>query len=218
MIDMGILTENHPLELIDGEVVYKADRRAVRLRGTATIERYPFTTAEYQRLLDAGIVTPGNRVALGDGDRREWMTIGDPHCACCDLLFEVLLLAIGQSGKVRVSNPIVLDTEEPEPDVSVVYRRADNYRAAKPRAGDSLLVVEVADTSLNYDRNIKGPLYARKGIPEYWIVDLNDDAVHVFRGPQSDGTWFSAQQFTRGGTLTIAALPGISLAINDILP
>lgn len=218
MIELGILTENHPLELIEGEVVYKADRRAPRLRGTTIVERYPFTPLEYQRMLDAGIVLPDDRVERGDGDRREWMTIGDRHCACCDLLNDVLHQVIGPRALVRIQNPVVLDILEPEPDVSVVVRRLDFYRSGKPRAADALLMVEVADTSLDYDRDVKGPLYARNKIPEYWIVNLNDDTVHVFRGPQADGTWASTQQLAGGGTLTIAALPGVSLAVNDVLP
>ena len=146
------------------------------------------------------------------------MTIGDPHCACVDKLNDILHRIVGLRGLVRGQNPVVLDPNEPEPDVTVVQRRPDFYRAGKPRPADTLLVIEVADTSFDYDRDVKGPHYARNGIPEYWIVNLNDDTVHVFRDPKPDSTWGSTQQLARGGTLTIAALPGISVAIDDILP
>jgi Uma2 family endonuclease len=80
------------------------------------------------------------------------------------------------------------------------------------------LIVEVADSSLTYDRDVKGPLYAQNGIPEYWVVDLNSDSVLVYRGPRPDGTWATAETRRRGDTLTVAALPGVSVAVADILP
>ena len=96
--------------------------------------------------------------------------------------------------------------------------RADDYTTSKPRPREVFLLIEVADSSFDDDHDVKGPLYARNAIPEYWIVNLNDDTVHVFRDPKPDGTWGSTQQLVRGGTLTVAALPGVSFAVNDILP
>jgi Uma2 family endonuclease len=80
------------------------------------------------------------------------------------------------------------------------------------------LLVEVADSTFDRDHDEKSPLYAENGVAEYWIDDLNDETVHVFRDPKADGTWGFAQQLSRGGTLTIAALPGVSIAVNDVLP
>jgi Uma2 family endonuclease len=218
MIDLGILTEDHPLELIDGEVVWKANRRSPQWHGTACRERYPFSAEEYGRLLEAGILTPGDRVELSRGERGERMTIGDPHCACVDRCLDILHRAVGLGGLVRVQNPVVLDVHEPEPDLSVVTRRPDYYRLGKPRAADVLLLIEVADTSFEYDRDVKGPRYARNGIPEYWIVNLTDDTLHVYRGPQPDGTWAVSETRRRGDMLTAAALPGVAVAVADILP
>src|SRR5947209_3972215 len=90
MIELGILTEEHPLELIEGEVVWKADRRSPQWHGTAHLERYPFTTDEYRRLLDAGLVSPSDRLELREGDWGERMTIGDAHCACVDCCHDIL--------------------------------------------------------------------------------------------------------------------------------
>jgi Uma2 family endonuclease len=218
MIDRGILTEDHPLELIDGEVVYKADRRLPHLLGTAIIERYPFTADEHRRLLEAGIVTPDDRLELGDGDRREWMTIGDLHCACVIRLQNVLPPIVGSNILVSSQNPIALEGYEPEPDISLLHFRPDYYASGKPTVADVLLFIEVADTTFYYDRDVKGPRYARNRIIEYWIVNVNDDTVHVFRDPKPDGAWGSTQQLTGAAALTIAALPGISLSVNDILP
>jgi Uma2 family endonuclease len=146
------------------------------------------------------------------------MSIGDSHCVCVDLLNYVLTLALAAVARVRIQNPIVLDTSEPEPDVSVVRLRPDNYRSGKPQPADVFLIIEVADTTLGYDRNVKGPRYARNSIPEYWIVDLNSDTVLVHRNPQLDGTWASITNHIRGDTLDIAGLPGVTIAVADILP
>jgi Uma2 family endonuclease len=119
---------------------------------------------------------------------------------------------------VSVYSPIVLADSEPEPDFSLTRFRADFYASGKPRPHDVFLVVEIADESLAFDRNVKGPLYAENGIAEFWIVNLNDDTLRVYRSPQPDGTYASVEQFTRGAALTIAALPGVSVAVADILP
>jgi Uma2 family endonuclease len=218
MIDLGILTEEHPLELIDGEVVWKANRRSPQWHGTAHIERYPFTADEYRRLLDAGILSPSDRVEVNEGELGERMTIGDAHCTCVDRCQDLLHDTIGRRGLVRIQSPIVLDVHEPEPDISVVHRRSDYYRSGKPQAADVLLLIEVADSSFDFDRDVKGPRYARNGIPEYWIVDLNTDTVLVHRGPQPDGTWATTEMRRRGDALAVAALPGVAVAVADILP
>ena len=115
------------------------------------------------------------------------MPIGDPHCECVDLLTNLLTVALAALARVRIQNPVVLDTSLPVPDVSVVQKRS--YAGGKPQPADVFLIIEVADTTLSYDRNVKGPTYARNGIPEYWIIDLNSDTVLVHRNPQPDGTW-----------------------------
>jgi hypothetical protein len=218
IIDLAILPENLPVELIDGEVVVKAERRSALYRGTAAIERYPFSPAEVRRLVAAGLLDPKDVVELRNVEEWQPMRIGDPHCACVDLLTYVLTVALAAVARVRIQNPVVLDTSEPEPDASVVRLRPDNYRGGKPQAADVLLIVEVADTTLSYDRTVKGPRYASNGIPEYWIVDLNSDVVLVRRDPQSDGTWAAVTPHGSGDTLTIAALPGVSIAVTEILP
>jgi Uma2 family endonuclease len=124
----------------------------------------------------------------------------------------------GQTAIIGAGDPITLTDSEPEPDVSVLRPRPDEYASGHPTPSDIILLVEVSDSSWDRDYDEKAPLYAESGVPEYWIVNLNDETVHVFRGPQSDGTWSNTQQCTRGGTLTIDALSGISIAVNDILP
>jgi Uma2 family endonuclease len=119
---------------------------------------------------------------------------------------------------MSVGDPIRLADSEPQPDFVLLIPRADFYASGKPVPADDYLIVEVADSSFDHDRDVKGPLYARNGIVEYWIINLNDDTVHVHRGPRPDGTYASVEQHTRGATLTVAALPGVAVAVADILP
>jgi hypothetical protein len=218
MIDLAILPENLPVELIDGELAVKAERRSAPYRGTARIERYPFSPEEVRRLRAAGLLSPTDMVERRDVEEWRPMSIGIPHCACVDLVNFTLMLALATVARVRIQNPVVLDTTEPEPDASVVRHRADNYRTGKPEAVDVYLIVEVADTTLDYDRDVKGPTYARNGIPEYWIVDLNSNTILVHRDPRPDGTWADVATRRRGDTLEVAALPGVTIAVADILP
>lgn len=106
---------------------------------------------------------------------------------------------------------------EPQPDVVLLRPPLSQYWARLPRPGDVLLLVEVADTSYRYDREVKLPLYARAGVPEAWIVDLTRNVVDVFRQPSQAG-YASIQQITRGGTIAPLAFPDVVLAIGAILP
>jgi Uma2 family endonuclease len=218
MIDLGILTRNHHVELIRGEVLYHADYRSPEFHYTATSERYRFTVDEYERLTAAGILTEDDRVELIHGELVRKMAIGPRHAAAVKRLRRVFSTLLGGRATIGSQDPLRLDDSEPEPDVSVLRFRADDYASAHPTPAEVYLIVEAADSSFDDDRDIKGLLYARNLIPEYWIVNLNDDTVHVFRDPKPGGTWGSTQQLARGGTLTVAAVPGISLTVNDILP
>jgi Uma2 family endonuclease len=169
-------------------------------------------------MIDAGILTEDDRVELIRGEIVPKMAIGDAHSACVDRLNFRLSQGIVGQASVRIQNPVILSDSEPEPDVSLARFRPDFYQTGRPRPADVLLLIEVADSTFADDRDVKSPLYAENGIPEYWIVNLNDDTVHVFRDPKPNGAWGSTQQLTRGGTLTIATLPGVSLAVNDVLP
>ena len=117
---------------------------------------------------------------------------------------------------IDVQNPVVLGANDaPQPDVAVLKRRADGY-PRHPRARDILLVIEVADTTLAYDRDVKIPLYARAGIPDAWLVDLVADAITVYREPQPDA-YRDVATVTRGETLRALLLPDIIIATDDIL-
>src|SRR3989475_3089623 len=114
-------------------------------------------------------------------------------------------------------NPLVIVPDsEPEPDIVLLGYRDDFYRHALPGAEDVALLIEVANTSLRYDRHVKGPLYAEAGVRDYWIVDLGGEAVEIYREPQA-GRFHHIDRVARGGTLSPPPVPGTPLAVADIL-
>src|SRR6266498_3300178 len=148
----------------------------------------PFTVDDYHRLAELGILGEDDRVELLDGQIVEMTPIGPDHAGCVDALNRLLSRLVGDTGIVRVQNPLVLSSEwEPQPDLVVLRPRADGYRKAHPGPEDVLLVIEVADTSLESDREVKLPRYAVAGIPEVWLVALANDRIEVYRQPAPDG-------------------------------
>jgi Uma2 family endonuclease len=135
--------------------------------------RRRFTVEQYHRMAEAGIFADGDRVELIEGEIIEMIPIGSRHAAWVDRLNDLLTSAIERRAIVRVQSPIWLGSHsEPQPDLAVLRRRADFYLDAHPQPGDVHLVIEVADTSADFDRTVKIPLYGRMGIPEAWLVDI----------------------------------------------
>ncbi len=181
------------------------------------IARYLFTVAEYQRMGEAGIFREDDRVELIEGEIVQMAPIGIRHSGCVAALNALLVPAAANRAVVFVQSPIDLDERtEPQPDLAVLKPRGDFYRAVRPNAGDVLLVVEVADSSLEYDRGVKAALYARAGIPEYWLVNLRDDVIEAYREPQQ-GAYRVVETLRRGDTIRVAALPDLTLAVTAIL-
>ena len=179
--------------------------------------RRKLTIAEYYRMGEAGILSEDDRVELIEGELIAMAPIGSDHSGTVNGLTRLLVLNVGNGGVVAVQNPVRLsDHTEPQPDFSVMRPRADNYRRSHPRPEDVLLIVEIAHSSLNYDRAIKRPLYARHGIPEYWVVDLAAGEVEVCRDPKGD-TYAFVSRIGRGGVLEPALLPGVAISVAAIL-
>ena len=152
-----------------------------------TPTRRRFTVDEYYRMAEAGVFPEEENVELLDGHLYVMSPIGSEHAACVDRLNRVFVRGVGENAIVRVQSPIVLTpTSEPEPDVTLLKPRTGDYADRHPRPEEVLLVVEVADTSLDFDQETKLPLYARAEIPEYWVVALRDKQVHVFRAPEGE--------------------------------
>lgn len=142
------------------------------------IARHHFTVSEYYRMAEAGIFTEDDRVELIEGEIIEMSPVGSRHSACVARLIRLFSRCIGDSIILNAQNPVRLDDySEPEPDVALLRARDDFYASEHPGPADTLLLVEVAETSLGYDRQIKVPLYAKAGVPEVWVVDLRQATV-----------------------------------------
>lgn len=165
-----------------------------------------FTVGEYYRLARHGILTENDRVELLDGRIYEMAPIGSAHAQCVRRLTELLVRRATPRAVVSVQNPVRLnDRSEPEPDVALLEPQ-DVYGRRHPRPEDVLLLIEVADTSPDFDRDVKSLLYARAGIRELWVVALGEQRVHAYRRPGPDG--YAEQAVAeRGGALGIATLP-----------
>src|SRR5262249_8994808 len=148
-----------------------------------------FTVDDYVQMIDSGFLGKYDRVELIRGEIVEKMTIGDAHAACVRRFDRILNALVGDGAIISVQSPIRLADSRPEPDVALLRIRDDFYASGAPLPLDIYLVVEVADSSIEIDREVKRPLYAENGIIEYWIVDLNSSAVEVHRQPRPDGTY-----------------------------
>ena len=152
------------------------------------LRRHRLNVDEYYRMAEAGILGPDARVELIEGEIIDMAPIGSQHAAVVRQLAHILHQNVGDQAIVSTQNPVRLDEySEPEPDLALLRPRDDFYAAAHPGPGDVLLIIEVADTSLRYDREIKIPLYARHGIPEVWLVDLENERLLRFLEPGPDG-------------------------------
>lgn len=184
------------------------------------LSRYPatrrrlLTVDEYHRMGEAGILTDDDRVELIEGELVAMAPIGSEHVAATNALNRLLVLAVGDHAIVSVQNPVRLTQHsEPQPDFAVLELR--DYRTMLPRPEDTLLAVEVANTSLDYDRTVKLALYASSGIPEVWIVDLAAQLVEVYRSPVGD-RYTSVERVGRADVLTINAVPDARFQVVSI--
>jgi len=181
------------------------------------ITRHSFTVAEYERMGQVGIFSEDDRVELVCGEIVEMSPIGEPHAACVGRLTQIITLLLLRSAIVWVQNPIVLDDySEPQPDVAVLKPRADFYGQAHPRPEDVLLVIEVSDTTLKYDRLVKAPLYARAGIPEVWVVNLADELVEAYVDP-AEGAYRTTTTYARGEEVQSRSLAALRVSVAEIL-
>ena len=179
--------------------------------------RRRFTVEEYHRMGEAGIFTEDDRVELVDGEIVQMTPIGSRHAACVKRLNRLLVAAVGDRAIVAVQDPIVTGPEsEPQPDLTLLRPRLDFYAGSHPRPVDLLLVVEVADTTLAFDRTVKVPLYARAGIPEVWLVDLAGEAVEVYRRPTGD-QYAEVRRIIRGEQIVLEAIPDLAIAVDRVL-
>lgn len=182
-----------------------------------------WTRAEYERLVDIGFFRPGEPLELIGGDLLVAEPQGSPHMVAIGLAHDALRAAFGSGWVVRIQGPIALDDEsEPEPDLAVAPGTPRSYLGGHPMR--PVLVIEVAESSLGLDRDTKGSLYARAGLPDYWVVNLVDRVLEVYREPVIDSTARFAWRYGRAQvlgpleTVSPLALPGRRIAVADLLP
>jgi hypothetical protein len=182
----------------------------------ALLTRRRFNVDEYYAMARAGILAEDERVELLDGEVVVMTPIGIRHQACVDRLTDAFSRRCTDRAVVRVQGPVRLDEyAEPEPDVALLRRPLERYDVAHPAPEDVLLVVEVADTSLERDGGPKLSFYASAGIVEVWIVNVQAREIEVYRQPS--GTRYADVQHLREGSVTPLAFPGEAIDIEDIL-
>ena len=182
----------------------------------AVLTRHKLDVHAYHRMGEAGIFRGDERVELIEGELIDMAPIGSDHSASINSLNLALVTACGGQALVSVQNPVRLDRyNEPQPDFAVLRPRADNYRVSHPSPADVLLLVEVADSSLRFDRTVKLPLYARHLIPELWIVDLRRRELDVFRDPAGDA-YATTASFRESDSITLALAPEITVRLSRV--
>ena len=178
------------------------------------VVRRRFTVDEYLHMAEAGILTKRDRVELLDGEIVEMTPGGASHGSSIAILIRLFNAGVGSRAVIWPQLTIRLSSRSaPEPDLAVLKRRS--YREAYPTSEDVLLVVEVSDSSLRRDREIKLPLYAGAVISEYWIVDVPDEVVEVYTNP-SGSSYSSVRRFSRGESICPSAFPDLRIAVDEI--
>ena len=180
------------------------------------VRRYSFTVDEFAKMGEVGIFTEDDRVELIDGQVRELLPITPLHAAIVNRLMARLVELLKRSAIVHVQNPVQLDLHnETLPDIAIIKERGDYYKTSLPGPGDTLLAIEVADSSLAYDLHVKMPRYAKSMIPELWVVDLEVQVVRVFTQPDASG-YANEREMPRGSTIASASVEGLRVEVNDI--
>ncbi|MCY4558348.1 MAG: Uma2 family endonuclease [Chloroflexi bacterium] len=185
---------------------------------TLNLSMRRFTPAEFLALVEAGILTSSDRVELLDGVIIEMAPNGDRHAGTVDIYTEMLPSGVDQGTLLRVQGPLALDEHSRlYPDLMLLSRRADYYRSRPPVPEDVLLLIEVSDSSVDYDRLEKLPRYARAGIPEVWITVLPEEVIEAHTEP-TEGGYRVTRRFRAGDVLRPGCFEDIEIPVAAILP
>lgn len=181
------------------------------------VSRHRLNVDQYHQMARSGVLAPDARVELIEGEIIDMAPIGTKHWSVVNRLTEIFVTALQGRAIVSVQSSIRLgDYSEPEPDLAVFKYRPDFYAERHPTAADALLVIEVADTTAPYDRGVKLPLYAKHGIPEVWIVDLEASLVRFHRQPQGD-RYLDESETDRPGPTPLGAAAGVTVDLSGVL-
>jgi Uma2 family endonuclease len=181
------------------------------------ITRHRLTVDDYYRMAEVGVLAHDARVELIEGEIIDMAPMGTKHSAAIRHLAQLLQEAVQRRAIVSMQLPLRLGSlSEPEPDLMLTKPRADFYRNAHPTGPDCLLVIEVADTSLPYDVKVKAPLYAQHGVPEYWVIDLDQKVLRRFASPK-DGVWTDVSAVVSPGRIALPGLDGLHIDLTGVL-
>jgi Uma2 family endonuclease len=179
-------------------------------------QRHRITADEYHLMAEVGLLAPDARVELIEGEIIDMAPIGKDHMSVVDQLTRLFIRAVGDDAIVRVQGSVRLSRlSEPEPDLVLLKPRPDFYRSEFALAADTLLVIEVSDSSLRYDRDFKVPFYARHRVPEVWIVDIPNNRLLVYASP-GGGAYAQATSVAQPGILPVAALPHVTVDLSSV--
>lgn len=178
--------------------------------------RHWLSVDDYYRMAEVGILDPEARVELIDGEIIDMAPPGSQHAAAVHYLTEIFVTAVEGKATVLVQNPVRLSRySEPQPDLALLRRREDFYRERHPQPDDVLLIVEIASSSLRFDRDTKVPLYARHGIPEMWLVDLGSRRLFRHRAPEH-GSYTVVDEPNLAQPLVVTTVPGLAVDLQRL--
>jgi Uma2 family endonuclease len=181
-------------------------------------QKHPISAEEYLRMGEAGVFAPDVRLELIEGEIVEMAPIGSPHSGRVNQLNELFVRRASGRAIVSVQHPLIVSNlSVPEPDLALLKPRADYYAKSHPEVADVLLVIEVSDTTLKFDIGTKMPLYARCGVVEAWVVDVNAQVIRVFREPAGGG-YRSVSAAQVGQRIACVALPEVFVDVAEIFP
>ena len=204
--------------LVEDEKVMYALSSKHGSRITKANAAFRFSVTDYYRMVEVGILQEGDRVELIDGQVLAKEPGSPPHAGNVNALNRAFMRALGERAVVTVQSPIhVDDYNEPEPDLTVCRPRRDLYSSAHPEPADVLLVIESSLTSLTFDRRKKWLLYARAGIPEYWILDIRSREVEVHREPTPNG-YGSRTRHGLDDVVSPLAFEDVQIAVTELFP
>ena len=206
MIEKGILNKYHKVELLDGIIYEKY-----------TGEPYRISAKMYDAMIENAILDENDNVELLDGEIIEKMSKGTKHTAITRIITKFFYRILDENTVIQVQDPIRLkDASEPEPDIILAFPDEKNYAERHPQPKDILLIIEVSDSTLQFDRLNKGLAYSRNGIRQYLIVNVENRTIEDYQNPSEDG-YGSKQTYKIGDKFTLLAFPEIEISVADFL-
>ena len=202
---------------VDAEVNTSTEVNAnVNANASANVNKFLLTTQQYQLMHEVGVFQEGDRYELINGEIQTMSPIGRKHVACIIRLDNLIQKKLGDRVLVSTQNSILLDNNsQPQPDLAVLKPRDDFYESGLPMPEDILLIIEVADSSLEYDRDVKAPLYAAAGISEVWLFDVNKRAIAVYSQPSALG-YRQINFYNEGDSLSMLAFPELTFNWQEL--